>query len=392
MTLNRLRRIRQAILVLAISAACLESAATRTVTSFGAIGNGVADDTARLQTAIDRTPVGGTLIFPAGRYRITRPLELRSGRTYQGEDGAQLMGEGGNFNATTEYDNTHDLIIENLIFVAGGLSLNGQRVPATNVIISHCTFENILTDNKNWTTHNAIFSPSGLRNSKIVANRFIHILEGGEAKLGDSDAGGIAGWGMDHVEVSDNRFDTVNQGVHVFFNQPWPSSHVVFRRNVGVRIHRMGIELQAGNTVGLLVEENRFSDFLNPYWNTFGLSIAADGNLDGIVRNNTIIGLPAPQTGVKYGIGIEIGGVHTLVTGNRVEGLFVMGVGLGTAPRALVENNYACGSPGAMKIEAYLRPQPGTVFQNNFQNVDCRALEATWKQELTSRASSRIPN
>ena len=377
-------QISPCVLLLLALAAQLPAATRTNVRKFGATGNGNTDDSPALQRAIDHTPAGGTVVFPPGNYRVSQPLHFKSGRTYRGEPGALLRGEGGYFLAITEYDNTHDVTIDGLIFDGGGISLDGSNLPAFNVRISNCTFQNILTTSENWTVHNALFLPSGLVNGSIVNNVFRNILHGGEAKPGDTDAGGMAAWGLDHVTFADNHFDTVNQCVHVSFQQKWPSSHVVFARNTGVHIHRMGLEMQYANTAGLIVEDNRFSDFLNPYWNTFGISIATDGSQDNIVRNNTIIGLPAPQTPLKYGIGIEIGGIHTLVEGNIVQGFFVMGIGLGTAPRAVVRNNLACGSQGSMQIIAYLRPQPGAVFQGNVQGLDCHSLQFQRQPKLVS--------
>jgi hypothetical protein len=118
----------------------------------------------------------------------------------------------------------------------------------------------------------------------------------------------MAAWGLDHVTFANNHFDSVNQGVHVSFQQKWPSSHVVFARNTGTHIHRMGLEMQYANTTGLIVEENRFSDFLNPYWNTFGFfksvglpefQITVDGDRPQCGRkpsddHNRPFGLPQP--------------------------------------------------------------------------------------------------
>ena len=51
--------------------------AWHSVVDFGALGDGIHDDTTSIQTAIDAT-VQGALLFPAGRYRITQPLYIRS--------------------------------------------------------------------------------------------------------------------------------------------------------------------------------------------------------------------------------------------------------------------------------------------------------------------------
>jgi hypothetical protein len=60
------------------------------VKDHGAVGDGVADDTAAIQSAIDSIPLpatnslfverGGTVFIPAGTYKITGPLRMRPGR------------------------------------------------------------------------------------------------------------------------------------------------------------------------------------------------------------------------------------------------------------------------------------------------------------------------
>ena len=45
------------------------------VTRFGAIGDGVADDTEAIQHAV--TQGDGVLYFPPGNYRITQPIEIK---------------------------------------------------------------------------------------------------------------------------------------------------------------------------------------------------------------------------------------------------------------------------------------------------------------------------
>ncbi|MCB1905897.1 MAG: hypothetical protein KDH15_00885 [Rhodocyclaceae bacterium] len=50
------------------------------VTVFGAVGDGIADDTLAVQDAIDATASGGTVFFPLGHYRVSAALVLASQR------------------------------------------------------------------------------------------------------------------------------------------------------------------------------------------------------------------------------------------------------------------------------------------------------------------------
>ena len=61
------------------------------VRDFGAAGDGVHDDTAAIQSALDFLPAGGRLIFPTGTY-LSLPLRLKSHTTLELKRGATLLG------------------------------------------------------------------------------------------------------------------------------------------------------------------------------------------------------------------------------------------------------------------------------------------------------------
>ncbi len=61
------------------------------VAAFGAIGDGVADDTAAIQAAIHSCPASGVVMFPPGSW-LSAPLFLKSGVDLLLEKGARLIG------------------------------------------------------------------------------------------------------------------------------------------------------------------------------------------------------------------------------------------------------------------------------------------------------------
>ena len=61
------------------------------VKDFGAVGDGVHEDTPAIQAAINFLPRGGRLFFPAGTY-LTLPLSLKSHITLDLDEGATILG------------------------------------------------------------------------------------------------------------------------------------------------------------------------------------------------------------------------------------------------------------------------------------------------------------
>lgn len=61
------------------------------VRAFGAVGDGIADDTAAIQRAVNLLPEGGRLVVPEGAY-LTGPILLKSHMTLELQAGATLLG------------------------------------------------------------------------------------------------------------------------------------------------------------------------------------------------------------------------------------------------------------------------------------------------------------
>lgn len=131
---------------------------TVSVRDFGAVGDGVTDDTAAIQAAIDSLPQGvdvtvavgvsqttggGILSFPAGSYKITANLNITK-KKVRIVGPARLVLDAGVTGFAFQYvgSNAHSgCVIQNLDFVGGaiGIDIGDQAVPIP-VAIQNCMF------------------------------------------------------------------------------------------------------------------------------------------------------------------------------------------------------------------------------------------------------------
>ncbi|MEQ1947773.1 MAG: glycosyl hydrolase family 28-related protein [Bryobacteraceae bacterium] len=341
--------------------------ATLDVKALGAKGDGTADDSQNIAQAIKTSQPGDAILFPAGSYKLLTKVVLLPNRRYTGQAGAVILAPANTF--AFSVPNGRDIAIDNLVFNGSGIEFVSTSGPAENITIRSCVFQNIFNDSPNWTTHNALFISGGMAHSAIESNRFTNILEAGKIDPTDRTANAIQAWDLSSVSIADNVFDTINQAISIHFDGAGPYENVAIVRNTGVRIHRMGIEIQGANTVGLLVEDNSFSAFLAPFWNTFGLSIVADGGRSTVVRGNQLTATD-PSTS-RYGYGIEVSGKDTLVEANIIRGFFSTGIAIGTSQGMNIRQNTLCGSAGATAIAFEADSQPGTTMQSNTSQLVC---------------------
>lgn len=110
---------------------------------FGLVGDGVADDSAALQRAVEAAFAGGDaklVTLPPGRYRVTRPIRLRTAESHQGNItqpaglrgfGATILSEVGDGAPVFEIESRATLRfcrIEGLHILGGGQEGPGLRI------------------------------------------------------------------------------------------------------------------------------------------------------------------------------------------------------------------------------------------------------------------------
>lgn len=124
------------------------------VKDFGAVGDGIADDTAAIQAAIDwviyrnlpynasqPVPTNGTVFVPAGKYRITDTIQLGYGDTLRS---VHLRGDGKAFRGANQFKGTTILVDFN---DRPAIAINGQY---SNVVERMTIVPTPSINNRTW--------------------------------------------------------------------------------------------------------------------------------------------------------------------------------------------------------------------------------------------------
>jgi hypothetical protein len=347
----------------------IAGAQAATIKDFGAGGNGVSDDTTAIQRAIDATPPGAILTFPAGTYRLTSTLHLKSGVTYRGANSPVLRG----YQATGPYGyviadagEANDIVICGIIFDGGGLAIAQVGGWTNNITITGNTFRNIVALGPDIESVHAGVFVDNVTNLSIVGNTFSRIIDGGAPTVPSEQgpmAVGIWIYHASHVTVADNSFDYMGQGISMSAIGDYVDlTDVRILRNRFTRTYRMAIEIRSGAPghplTGLVVDRNVGYNWLNAYPDSYGVSLAAD-SLNAQLTNNFWDASPA-NPGQTFGMCFEVDGNSTLVEGNScVASNNPIGWGTTNANvvvagvNAVIRNNTLCGGPQTIGTETH---------------------------------------
>lgn len=334
------------------------SAAPINVKTTGAVGNGVADDTAAIRSAVNM----GDPLFPAGTYRITGAINIPANKIVQGQAGAVLKGALG----APLIQGASNTTIDGLTFDGGGVNFSNK---ADNVKITNNRFQNIIAQNAY--AMDGITAPAGLTNSTITGNSFVNIYQAGHIAAWSEVCGAIWVWDPVNVAINDNRFDKTCQAIHVTTNQA-VSSNLSVLRNTITGSARHNIEIQGKPINGLQVNNNHISQPQPGINGQMYISVAVSGTGHQIL-NNTLLGPNQVNPAPHQSAAIESMGLGFLIAGN-VAGHFDVAqlVGWSDATWTTRDNIWCDITSGAISIEEGGKPQ--AVNTNNPRTTSCENI------------------
>jgi Bacterial Ig-like domain (group 2) len=349
-----------------------------------------------LQSTIASAPSCAMVVFAAGTYNITAPLVLNCGVTYTGPEGtpATAILNGSSSSVTsgngifTLWSNqnlsspcTQPTTIEYLNF-SGATTGIFVQTSFTNLTIQYNQFTSIpgsqnqtagmvfesgtTTSNtaseltKTTITHNQI----GDANSCISPTNVMADTDSPEDYEGACN-GIVFYTSINGMTVTYNNFFHVSEGAHIncpnYANQEYPceppggaiTENMTVEYNDFSNIHRISWEEQAQQSGGISWEYNSEHDWFNPYFGSYGISMAccyngtlAQPNLNAssnVVLFNTSVG-----ANVRYGYGMEAGGNLAQYNNMLMQASPTNGGGAGLAydcgPVQSMSNNTVTGS------------------------------------------------
>lgn len=345
----------------------------------------------QIQSKINESQAGDTVAFAAGTYNLASngsnpngaALNLGAGRIYTGPSSgspAHLAGSGG---YPLMYFAGKTVTIEYLMFDNGLLFLENG---VTSAIVDNNTFENI-DCGVNASQTSAIFVAGGLNDSDISYNTFKNIGQTCNSQYQNSaGAGGITLYAFHNLTINHNTFDTVYEGIDIPNSggggYDGAGSHINYNTFTG--IHRMAIELlgTSTNPSGLEVAYNKYSNALNPWAYTFGLSLTDGQNM--IVHDNVLTGNNNQPGYVPYAI--EIAGHNSSAYNNIIEGYWGWGFSIGASAvnGISIQNNMICGPAMSAAPESGSNPVAGNA--NGFISWQSGNGTGTFASNTTSSA------
>jgi hypothetical protein len=307
-----------------------------------------------IQSKINGGHAGDTVSFAAGTYALASngsnsngaALHLPAGLTYTGPSSgspAILTSAGtGGLHPLIEVGG-NSITLEYLTFDTNGIFVDD----GVSVVIDHNVFQNIDCNTGGGATNNGIFVAVGVNNSDISYNTFSNIGNScSTLEVNDSPdgAGGVTMYGFHNLTFTHNTFNHVFEGMAITISNSveYDGAGGVIEYNTWTGIHRIALELlgTGTNPSGLVVAYNNWSNALNPWAGTFGLSLTAGQNM--VVHDNVINGnVQSSNQYVPYGI--EIAGIGTKAYNNVVEGYWGWGFSIGNTQSISIYNNSICG-------------------------------------------------
>jgi hypothetical protein len=284
-------------------------------------------------SAIGAAHSGDTVIFGAGTFNINSPITVPSGVTVTG---TSLSSSHVVFNLSGGDQTSYGFVIAAR---ASNVTIEQLDLYSNHGLIQ-MSLGNPATDSYNniTITHNNLeYGGGGLSNGSLVYGISGTMINYGlkiTHNYFHDSPNSVRNWCIFYAVNSNldyNQFYNIADGGQI----QYPGANVSFSYNYGTHIHRMGQESATFSESSVTFNGNVFYDWINPYPDSFGISIVGYQSGEVTFTNNyfktstaegSTWGTPDGSGVNRFGFAIEATGSPCNVTGNTFVGSWAVAV------------------------------------------------------------------
>lgn len=303
------------------------------VQTFGAYGDGVTDDTAAIQAAINACPAAGAVYFPAGTYLVSAIIQIKAGRRYYGAWNQTWIKMANTTNIAAIMANvewaTNQTFAGNPTYVhdlgfdgnsANNTSGHGLVLSTWQSTVAHCWFKNIPQSA-------VVIADQTVNGTTLVANS---VVENRLYDLKIATCGQYGIWVQNfNAQCTDGRIEncdinsTTNIGVFVDRAAGWflVANHVYNVQAQGYSLNNCFATTFVSNELAIYGANSAATGFIN------GCGFNILSGYPTVITNNIIVTTEA-ATGATYqhlsvtanGASNATIGTYAIITGNHIQG------------------------------------------------------------------------
>jgi hypothetical protein len=353
------------------------------VKDFGAVGDGVTDDTAAIQDAINSLSAdGGTVYFPAGEYKTDSGITLISNLILQGFGGAVLKPTDSVPLWAYRGLSVNNLKFKDLVFEGTGTAFTdgNQRLlqidSATDVEITGCTFnksrsialyftscQNVHISNSNF-TRNYYYGGEALDSAKVTIDSCIFELNGDTGATTTAFGRGFVFWRCSNSTTNNCVFNqNTEYGLRLFAQ----SADVLANRNIAIS----GCTFRDNGTTAVskndlyIYDEPGLTERVSVTGCTFS---TRTGNFGAVLSGKeiTVTGCVFKAITPQSGVGVSLfGSTNVVVSGNVFQGF--ANVASFSATAGAVSTNCTLSNNQCIDVANFATLQgSGHIISNNY--------------------------
>lgn len=349
------------------------------VKDYGAVGDGIADDTTAIQSAITAAGINGTILFPSGNFKCVSTFTPLTGQRFFSQKGSILTGNVANFYmVAAQDDNSFEGLtfktVDTAIFVSGKNRVNIEKCTfdtGNNPVyfnggadgrVTKCYFNNIAVS--------SVIIDASARNIKIDGNTMTNPTQFGGYGAGQNSGHVYVLSGIEIEVINNHITNNGGQGIGFVYNSGLGAgavrckaigNHCEGNGQEGITSFGGASKLSFDNIIqGNTCKNNRFhqievwqSDRCTVTGNIVEESATTYGNIGAITlyqTEHTTVGHNSVKQATSNGIAVVAGSKKCIVSNNTVKNTNTANSGSTNAGQGILLDSSGGSQPSELTI------------------------------------------